>query len=165
MPAETRKPGRTATGTSALVLRLGWVRCAGSGGHRGVQVVSDAEDGDEEAREHGAGRGGQPVAPCGDGGDCDRRGGPGRDGGQPAPQHRRDLPHEHISQHPPADAGDGAEDDGRGRPQSQAHRLAGPGDGEQAQAGGVSTVISGASPASWLLSANAARPPAAATAR
>jgi hypothetical protein len=28
-----------------------------------------------------------------------------------------------------------------------------------------STVISGASPASWLLSANAARPPAAATAR
>jgi hypothetical protein len=37
----------------------------------------------------------------------------------------------------PADAGDGAQDDGRGRPQSQAHRLAGPGDGEQAQAGGV----------------------------
>jgi len=47
------------------------------------------------------------------------------------------LPEENISQRAPADAGDGAEDDGRGRPQSQAQRLAGPGDGEQAPAGGV----------------------------
>ena len=106
-------------------------------GHRGVQVVADAEDPNEEAREHGADRGGQPVDPRADRRYCDHRGAQGRDGVQPSPQHRRDLPEEHISQRPPADAGNGAENDGRGRPQSQAQRLAGPGDGEQAQAGGV----------------------------
>ena len=97
----------------------------------------DAEDPNEEAREHGADRGGQPVDPCANRHYCDRRGAQGRDGVQPSPQHRRDLPEEHISQRPPADAGNGAENDGRGRPQSQVQRLAGPGDGEQAQAGGV----------------------------
>jgi hypothetical protein len=165
MPAKTRKPRENRDRdlgfrSPALAGSLPWLR-----GQRGVQVVTDAEDPDEEARKHSAERGGQPVDPCSDRSDRDHRGAQGRDGVQTSLQHRRDLPEEDISQRPPAGAGDGAEDNGRGRPSPRPTALLAPVTANKPRPAVSSTVICVASLASWLLSPNAARPAAAATAR
>ena len=94
------------------------------------------------------------------GGGADQR----RDRVEPAAQHRGDLPDQDVAQRAATHAGDRAEDDRLRRTEPELERLAGAGDGEQAQPGGVQHGDRRVQPLQPRPKTKAIRPPPAATA-